>query len=114
MTTPDIHPLYLLSHFAGGALLVNAIPHVVSGLMGRRFPSPFAKPPGRGLSSATVNVLWGFGNLVAAYFLVWRVGGFDLRQTGDIVALALGMLLLGLWLARDFGQLNGGRGPRPE
>jgi hypothetical protein len=32
VTTPNIPPLYLLSYFAGGALLVNAIPHVVSGL----------------------------------------------------------------------------------
>ncbi|MEI9928595.1 MAG: hypothetical protein WDN44_13970 [Sphingomonas sp.] len=108
-----MHPLYLAAYFFGGATLMNAIPHLVSGLTGRRFPSPFAKPPGKGLSSAMVNLLWGFGNLVAAYFLVCRVGEFDLRETGDIAALALGMLLLGLHLARHFGQLNGGGGPGP-
>ncbi len=46
----------------GGAFLANALPHFVSGVMGRAFQSPFAKPPGEGLSSSTVNVLWGFLN----------------------------------------------------
>ena len=52
--------LHYLSYFLGGAFLINAVPHLVSGLMGRPFQSPFAKPPGEGLSSSTVNVLWGF------------------------------------------------------
>ena len=108
-----MHPLDLLAYVFGGAVLMNAIPHVVSGAMGRRFPSPFAKPPGRGLSSSTVNMLWGFGNLVVAYVLVCRVGRFDLRQTADVIALALGMLLLGVMLAWQFGRLNGGKGPGP-
>ena len=51
--------LPLLSYFGGGAILGNAIPHFVSGMMGRPFQSPFAKPPGEGLSSSTINVLWG-------------------------------------------------------
>lgn len=106
-----MHPLHLLSYFFGGALLMNAIPHLVSGLMGRRFPSPFAKPPGKGLSSSVVNMLWGFGNLVVAYVLLCRVGGFDLRDTADAAALALGMFLLGLQLGWHFGRLNDGRGP---
>jgi hypothetical protein len=47
--------LPLLSYFWGGVFLANAIPHFVSGMMGRPFQSPFAKPPGQGLSSSTVN-----------------------------------------------------------
>ena len=47
--------------------------------MGRPFQSPFAKPPGQGLSSSTVNVLWGFFNIVIGYVLVCRVGDFDLQ-----------------------------------
>ena len=49
-----------LAYFFAGAFLTNAIPHFVSGVMGRAFQTPFAKPPGKGLSSSTVNVLWGF------------------------------------------------------
>ena len=49
---------YLACFFAG-MFLANAVPHYVQGVSGDRFPSPFSKPPGKGLSSATVNVLWG-------------------------------------------------------
>ena len=62
--------LQLISYFFGGAFLANAIPHVVSGMTGRPFQSPFAKPPGQGLSSSTVNVLWGVINLAVAYVLI--------------------------------------------
>ena len=103
--------LPLLSYFGGGAVLGNAIPHFVSGMMGRPFQSPFAKPPGEGLSSSTVNVLWGFFNLVVGYWLVCRVGDFDLRNTADIVALAAGLLSIGLFGARHFGRFHGGNTP---
>ena len=62
--------LWLVSYFFGGVFAANAIPHFVAGTMGRPFQSPFAKPPGQGLSSATVNVLWGFFNAVIGYLLV--------------------------------------------
>ena len=61
--------LYLVSYFFGGVFLANAVPHFVNGMMGRSFQSPFAKPPGKGLSSSTVNVLWGFFNAVVGYLL---------------------------------------------
>jgi hypothetical protein len=97
-----------LSYFFGGAFLTNAIPHFVSGVMGRPFQSPFAKPPGQGLSSSSINVLWGFFNLAAGYALVCRVGDFDLRSTEHVIALGLGILLLALPMARRFGRFNGG------
>ena len=103
--------LPLLSYVGGGAVLGNAIPHFVSGMMGRPFQSPFAKPPGEGLSSSTVNVLWGFFNLVVGYWLVCRVGDFDLRNTADVVAFAAGLLLIGLFGARHFGRFHGGNTP---
>jgi hypothetical protein len=103
--------LNFVAWFFGGMFLANAVPHVVSGMMGRPFQSPFAKPPGQGLSSSTVNVLWGFFNLVIGYLLVWRVGAFDLRDTVDVVALGLGALLISLFAARHFGRFNGGNTP---
>ena len=39
--------LHDISYFFGGAFLTNAVPHFVSGVMGRPFQSPFAKPPRR-------------------------------------------------------------------
>jgi hypothetical protein len=103
--------LYYVSYFFGGAFLTNAIPHFVSGVMGHPFQSPFAKPPGQGLSSSTVNVLWGFFNLVVGYGLTCRVGNFDWRSTMHIVAFGLGVLLMGLIMAPMFGRFHGGNSP---
>ena len=103
--------LHLVSYFFAGAFLANAIPHFVSGMMGQPFQSPFAKPPGKGLSSSTVNVLWGFFNAVVGYLLVVRVGDFDLRSISDVLALASGALLISLQSARHFGQFHGGNSP---
>jgi hypothetical protein len=103
--------LHDVSYFFGGVFLANAVPHFVSGVMGRPFQSPFAKPPGQGLSSSTVNVLWGFLNLVIGYVLVCRVGNFDLRSTEDVVALGLGVLIISVMTARHFGRFHGGNSP---
>jgi hypothetical protein len=100
-----------VSYFFGGAFLANAVPHFVSGMMGRPFQSPFAKPPGEGLSSSTVNVLWGFFNLVVGYLLVCHVGNFDLRSATHIVASGLGVIFIGLISARGFGRFHGGNSP---
>jgi hypothetical protein len=100
-----------LAYFAGGLVLANAVPHFVSGTMGRPFQSPFATPRGEGLSSSQLNVVWGFFNLVIAYRLICRIGDFDLRATEDAAALGLGMLLSALFLAGHFGRFNGGNTP---
>ena len=103
--------LFLLSWFFGGAFFANAVPHFVSGTMGRPFQSPFAKPPGQGLSSATVNVVWGFFNAVVGYLLVAHVGAFDLRATLHVLAFGLGALLVGIFSAHHFGQFQTGDTP---
>jgi len=100
--------LYLLSWFFGGAFLANAVPHFVSGIMGHPFQSPFAKPPGEGLSSSTVNLCWGMFNAVVGYVLVCRVGDFNLKSTLDVAVSMLGALLIGLGCARHFGRFHGG------
>ena len=103
--------LHDLAYFFGGAFLANAVPHYVSGMTGRSFQSPFAKPPGKGLSSSTVNVLWGLANLAASYGLILRVGQFDLRATDQIASLGSGLLLMGVVSARTFGRFHGGTVP---
>ena len=103
--------LHDLSYFFGGAFLTNAVPRFVSGVMGRPFQSPFAKPPGEGLSSSTINVLWGFFNLVIGYVLIGRVGEFDARSIEHVAASGLGALLMGLLMARMFGRFHGGDSP---
>jgi hypothetical protein len=102
---------HLLNGFFAGAFLTNAIPHLVSGLMGRPFQTPWAKPRGAGQSSSTSNVLWGFCNLFVGYVLLARMSNFDLRATADVIPVGLGALLMGVGLARRFGQFNGGNTP---
>jgi hypothetical protein len=102
---------HLAAYFFGGAFLTNAVPHFVSGVMGRPFQSPFAKPHGVGLSSSTVNVLWGVFNLAVGYVLLCRVGTFELRSTEHVVAAGLGVLLMAVITARLFGRLHGGNAP---
>lgn len=97
-----------VAYFFGGAFLANTIPHLVNGISGHPFQSPFARPPGEGLSSSTVNVLWGMFNLAIAYLLVARVGRFDPRRTRHAAVLGLGALVTALMLARHFGAFHGG------
>ena len=97
-----------LAYFFGGAFLSNTLPHLINGISGRSFQSPFAKPPGKGLSSPTVNVLWGFFNLVVAYLLILRVGSFSMRDVWQVTAVGAGILLMSVNLARVFGRFHSG------
>jgi hypothetical protein len=103
--------LHEAAYLFGGGFLANAVPHFASGMMGRAFQSPFSKPPGEGLSSSTVNVLWGFGNLVVGYLLLAQVGHFDPHAPAHAIAAGVGVLLMGLVTARLFGRFNGGASP---
>ena len=96
---------FYLLEFLAGAFLTNAVPHFVHGVSGAPFQSPFAKPPGVGESSPTVNVVWGFANLVAGLLLLhfyWPISG-----TGWMV-LGAGVLVMGLQLASHFGKVRAG------
>jgi len=99
---------HYLAYFFGGLFLANALPHLGNGVSGHAFQSPFASPPGVGLSSSTVNVLWGLFNLAVGYLLVCRVGSFSLRKTAHVLVLGAGILVMSLNLAHWFGRLHGG------
>jgi hypothetical protein len=99
---------HYVAYFFGGAFLANALPHLGNGISGHAFQSPFASPPGEGVSSSMVNVLWGFFNLAVGYLLVCCVGSFNLRNTRQVLVLGLGILLMSLMLARAFGRFHGG------
>ncbi len=76
--------------------------------LGQRLPKSLCITPGEGLSSSTVNVLWGLFNLAIAYLLICRVGSFQLRKSTHVLTLAAGVLLMSLMLARAFGRFHGG------
>ena len=99
---------HYVAYFFGGAFLANSLPHLINGVSGHPFQSPFASPPGVGLSSAVTNVLWGLLNLAVAYLLVCRVGSFDLRKTQHVAVLFAGILVMSLLCAHTFGKFYGG------
>jgi hypothetical protein len=99
---------HYVAYFFGGAFLANFVPHFVNGVSGSPMQSPFASPPGEGLSSSTVNVAWGLFNLLVAYLLLLRVGKFDLRRWSHFGIFAAGFVLMSLMLARAFGRFHGG------
>src|ERR1700759_916622 len=66
--------LDLVAYFFGGAFLPNPTPRGVGGRRGEPFQTPFAKPPGEGLSTSTVNIVWGFFKLLVGYLLICPVG----------------------------------------
>jgi hypothetical protein len=86
-----------------GAFLANALPHFIKGITGEPFPTPFAKPPGKGLSSPLVNVLWGFLNLMIGLIFV-HVSHLNHHHHPAIIFFLAGILLMSLQLASWFGK----------
>lgn len=90
-----------IASFLAGAFLANTVPHFVHGTSGNRFPTPFADPPGKGLSSATVNVLWALFNLIVGYFL-FRFGRVASGGYIALIAFFAGIAAISLQLSWHF------------
>ena len=99
--TPWWH--YVVALFAP-LFLINGIPHTVSGLTGRRFPTPFVGGPPN-LDTPPRNILWGGGNLVLGGVLLWLVSPSlsNLVIVIEMVIVAWGTAYL---LARLFATLK--------
>lgn len=95
-----------IASFFAGAFLCNALPHLAAGARGEKFPTPFAKPHGVGDSSPLVNFLWGSFNLAVGLVLL-RVSQLAFALNADLIAFALGWLLLGAFAALHFGKVRG-------
>jgi hypothetical protein len=91
---------YIAAFFAG-AFLANAVPHLIHGISGDPFPSPFATPPGRGLSSPMVNTLWACLNLLVGYLLL-RVSKTSIRNNWSMLVLFLGIVAMAIQLSLVF------------
>ena len=90
--------------FCAGVFLMNLVPHFLMGITGHWFPTPFAEPPGEGLSNPVTNVLWASINLVLGLVLAHfsRVARFKIMW----LPLGLGALLMAFYLASYFGGLG--------
>lgn len=91
---------YIACFFAG-ALLANAVPHFVHGISGDWFPTPFASPPGKGLSSPTVNVTRALFNLAVGYIL-FRIGKVSTGSSSVLVLFLAGITAISTWLSVHF------------
>ncbi len=91
---------YIACFFAG-MFLANFVPHFVKGICGDPFPTPFSKPPGKGLSSPTVNVLWALLNLVIGYILL-RVGKISTENFPALVVFFTGIAAMSIMLSISF------------
>ena len=90
-----------LAAFFSGAFLSNAVPHFIKGVSGDKFPTPFAKPPGKGLSSATTNVVWALFNLLIAY-LVARASKIAVDNISALAVFFTGFALMSVLMASHF------------
>jgi hypothetical protein len=97
---------HFLAYFFAGAFFANFVPHFVSGVLGRTFPTPFASPPFRGPSSPRVNVLYGLCNLAVAYALVSRVGDFEPRRALHAGLFGLGLVAMSLLITRSLARIQ--------
>jgi hypothetical protein len=95
-----------VAYFFGGALVANALPHLLSGASGRPLETPFASPPFRGLSSPTVNVAWSLFNVAVAYVLLVPVGKLEFRDWAQAAVCFAGFGAMALKSARSFGRLR--------
>jgi hypothetical protein len=89
--------------FFAGAFLANTVPHFIHGVSGDSFPSPFANPPGKGLSSPLVNTLWGLANLVVGIVL-FRAGKMSKATIWGIVVFFAGIALMSIQLSLVFAS----------
>lgn len=89
--------------FFAGAFLANAVPHFFHGISGDAFPTPFADPPGKGLSSPTVNVLWGVFNLAVGFILL-RISHLTIWNNTGMIIFFLGVIAISVQLSIFFQE----------
>jgi hypothetical protein len=92
---------HYIACFFAGIFLTNLVPHFIHGISGDRFPTPFAKPPGKGLSPPTVNVLWALFNLVIGY-LLFQAGRISPGDRLSLVLFFAGIAVMGIVGSRSF------------
>lgn len=84
--------VYVYSLLAG-AIGANGIPHFIQGILGKAYQTPFGRQ-----SSAVINVLWGWLNLVVASMLLY-LGHVHPHLLRSFACVALGALAMSSLLA---------------
>ena len=92
---------HYIACFFAGAFIANTTPHLIHGISGDRFPTPFSNPPGKGLSSPTVNVLWALFNLLVGY-LLFRAGKISKGNPPALIIFFAGIIAMSVMLSIAF------------
>ena len=92
---------HYIAGFFAGAFLTNVVPHFVNGISGNAFPTPFANPPGQGLSSPLTNVLWALFNLLVGY-LLFRVSRINSKSKLGLFLFFVGVMLISIMCSITF------------
>ena len=87
--------------FLSGIFIANTIPHLIQGISGNSFPSPFSNPPGKGLSTPIINVYWGLFNLVVGY-LFYKLGKISKEKIWSIIIFFLAFAIMCIQLSITF------------
>ncbi|MGD0754748.1 MAG: hypothetical protein ABR927_06770 [Bacteroidales bacterium] len=93
---------YLASFFSG-VFLANAVPHFIHGISGDKFPTPFSKPSGKGLSSPVVNTLWACFNLLIGYIL-YRVSEVSSHDEILLSVFFIGIVSISVFSSITFSK----------
>ncbi len=92
---------HYISCFFAGLFIANVVPHLIHGVSGDPFPTPFANPPGKGLSSPTVNVIWALFNLLVGY-LLFGGGKISKSNKWSLVVFFIGIITMSVMLSYAF------------
>jgi hypothetical protein len=92
---------HYIACFFAGAFIANTVPHFIHGISGDCFPTPFSNPPGKGLSSPTVNVFWGLFNLLVGY-LLFRAGKISKDKWPALIIFFIGIIVMSVMLSIAF------------
>ena len=96
-----IHWYNYLAAFFAGVILTNAVPHFTHGISGDKFPTPFSKPHGKGISSPVVNTLWACFNLLIGYIL-FRVSEVSSNNEILLSVFFIGIVSISVFSATNF------------
>ena len=98
--------------FFAGAFLVNSVPHIVQGISGNKFQTPFATPRGARRVLRRRQCDLGFANLVIGSVLVHVTWSAPSPPWQLCLTALIGALALALYLARRFSSVRSGP-PQP-
>ena len=90
----------MIGWFFCGVFVVNTLPHLIHGVAGEKFPSPFDKPHGKKLSSPTLNVIWAFINL-SIFSTIFYFNQFSYTAIHGVIML-IGAFAMAIFLSRYF------------